>query len=120
MAKKVNKKKENNEIIIDTTLIDKSNIAITAPDKINDGWLKVDENVSMSTLYVKPKIYNISEISILELIAMEKACALICKRHETAARIDSENSSKFKEYKEYYEKIFSELENRVSNLCNTN
>lgn len=60
---------------------------------------------------------ELSGLNISDLYFLEKACALVCKRYETLARIDVSNNKKFKEYNLYYEKIFSEIEQRVLNYC---
>lgn len=61
------------------------------------------------------KIY-LNEISITDLIAYEKACALVCKKYEISARINEINDDKFKQYNNYYNIIFKEIENRIIKL----
>lgn len=84
--------------------------------------VKLEENfdesciIKTSTILTEIK-QDICNISLIELVHLENACALICKKYEMAARIDRENNDKFKEYKTYYQKIFEELERRVANLC---
>jgi hypothetical protein len=61
------------------------------------------------------KIY-LNEISITDLIAYEKACALVCKKYEISARINETNDDKFKQYNNCYNIIFKEIENRIIKL----
>ena len=101
-----------------------SNVATSAEPFIIDGttYLPVRALAEALGLAVEwdatTNTVKLSNISIIELIALEKACALLCKRFETIARLDSTNNAKFKEYQMYYEKIFSELESRVNIICN--
>lgn len=76
------------------------------------------KDVDVSFVSLRPNGTNISELNITELIALEKACALVCKRFETIAQLDFTNNNKFKEYQHYYELIFNELEKRVAESCN--
>ena len=78
----------------------------------------VAEDIDVSFVSLRPNGTNISELNITELIALEKACALVCKRFETIAQLDFTNNNKFKEYQHYYELIFNELEKRVAESCN--
>ena len=101
MAKQMNKK--NEEIKIETN-IDNTNAIV--PNK--EEQIKISNN----------NIDELKNININDLISYEKACALICKRYESAARIEYKDyKDKFNKYKMYYEKIFSEIENRVNELC---
>lgn len=101
MAKQINKKKE--EIKIETNI---DNTNAIAPNK--EEQIKVSNN----------NTDDLKNISINDLISYEKACALICKRYESAARIEYKDyKDKFNKYKMYYEKIFSEIENRVDEFC---
>ena len=109
MAKKSTNKKK--ELVSNESAFNEADLVVT-------GELKCD---TIEIGVIKTDMFNkscISNINIMELIALEKACSLLCKRYETMARIDSGNNSKFKEFKKYYEMIFSELENRVYNSCN--
>lgn len=76
------------------------------------------KDVDVSFVSLRPNGTNISELNITELISLEKACALVCKRFETIAQLDFTNNNKFKEYQHYYELIFNELEKRVAESCN--
>ena len=101
MAKQMNKK--NEEIKIETNI---DNTNAIAPNK--EEQIKVSNN----------NTDDLKNISINDLISYEKACALICKRYESAARIEYKDyKDKFNKYKMYYEKIFSEIENRVNEFC---
>lgn len=101
MAKQINKK--NEEIKIETNI---DNTNAIAPNK--------EEQIKVS----KNNTDDLKNISINDLISYEKACALICKRYESAARIEYKDyKDKFNKYKMYYEKIFSEIENRVNEFC---
>lgn len=57
-------------------------------------------------------------LTIQDLMWTEKACALICRKYETTARIDYENNKKLTEFSRYYKMIMDELEKRVINVCN--
>lgn len=101
MAKQMNKK--NEEIKLETNI---DNTNAIAPNK--EEQIKVSNN----------NTDDLKNISINDLISYEKACALICKRYESAARIEYKDyKDKFNKYKIYYEKIFSEIENRINNIC---
>jgi hypothetical protein len=113
---KVNDNEQN--VDINNNDIDITDNEFIITDNIKDGSkLCIDEKYvelgNISTI----KGYGIHCMSLFDLIQLEKACALLCKRFETSARIDRENNEKFKEYKGYYEQIFAELENRVSEVC---
>ena len=113
MSKKVNKKTEEVKNVTLSNEEKSSNDAVHSVELTNDlcDIKKLQNCDSANTV-------KLSNISIIELIALEKACALLCKRFETIARLDSTNNAKFKEYQMYYEKIFSELESRVNIICN--
>lgn len=101
MAKQMNKK--NEEIKIETNI---DNTNAIAPNK--EEQIKVSNN----------NTDDLKNVNIVDLISYEKACALICKRYESAAHIEYKDyKDKFNKYKMYYEKIFSEIENRVNELC---
>ena len=91
---------------------------LTAP-KIDDNTTEgiVKNAVLLTEKYFVNQSNKISNISLIDLISLERACALICKRYETTAKLDMVNNNKFKEYKAYYENIFCELEQRVINAC---
>lgn len=73
----------------------------------------IKENIVLSELKKK----ELSGVDISDLFFLEKICALICKRYETSARINNSNNEKFKEFKFYYDRIFSELERRILDIC---
>ena len=99
--------------------IDENNKTQIPNDKIKETFssysIDCDEKIEVSKIMTKTE--NVSNISIIELLSLENACALICKKYEMAARIDRENNEKFKEYSGYYQIIFEELEKRVFNFC---
>ena len=55
----------------------------------------------------------IKTCSLSEILDYEKACALVCKKYETSARIDNTDNFKFNRFKECYHYIFDEIERRV-------
>lgn len=59
----------------------------------------------------------IETLKIDELMWLEKACALICKKYETTARLDGQNNRKLSEFTVYYNTIINEMETRVKTLC---
>ncbi len=102
MAKQTNKKNEENKL--DKHISDNTNTITVNNDEKNEE-LKSDTD-------------NLKNVNIVDLISYEKACALICKRYESAAHIEYRDyKDKFNKYKMYYEKIFSEIENRVNEFC---
>ena len=102
MAKQTNKK--NEEIKLNTHISDNTNTITVNNDEKNEE--------------IKLDIDTLKNVNIADLISYEKACALICKRYESAARIEYKDyKDKFNKYKMYYEKIFSEIENRVNEFC---
>lgn len=60
---------------------------------------------------------RLSSLSIVELMSLQQACALVCKRFETIAQLDSNNNARFKEYQRYYEMIFLEIKERIAGYC---
>jgi uncharacterized protein (DUF4415 family) len=77
---------------------------------------KTNEELVTNPEYKKVECKDITTIDICDLIALEKACAIVCRKYETAARIDRDNMDKFREYGDYYQSIFHELERRVINI----
>ena len=87
-------------------------------DFMKNSNLCVDEQyIKEYTLQTGKEYVGLNNMGLFDLLQLEKACALICKRFETSARLDKEYNDKFNEYKGYYGKIFAELENRVSKIC---
>ena len=98
----------------------KTDIVITADENLmknhmNEIITTIDDNDSISIPFVHEN--SISNASITDLIAYEKACALICKKYEITFRLNDSDNTKFRKYQSCYEKIFSELEKRVENIC---
>lgn len=125
MAKK-NKKntKEITELTVDIKNPDSSvNFIRVEENNLNTTTITNDNNIS--TIYEEYDINKVTFITkkplelldIQSLVALEKACSLLCKRFETTAQLDPKNNAKFKEFKNYYEMIFSELEKRVLYYC---
>lgn len=55
--------------------------------------------------------------SIDTLMNYERACAVVCKKYETMARLDGGSNSMFKKFSAYYTEILAELEKRVEVAC---
>lgn len=83
----------------------------------------VNDNTSSANISVinEKTILNeegrLSSLSIVELMSLQQACALVCKRFETIAQLDPSNNSRFKEYQRYYEMIFLEIKERIAGYC---
>lgn len=113
MAKKgQTTKKEKNAISVDTNA--------SFPDLKQDleviGELKATVPVYsgvITTIKRKP----IETMTLEDVIYLEKACSLICKKYETTARLDMENNRKLTEFTSYYRTITDELETRVKQSC---
>ena len=122
MAKKSNKttKTNGNEHIVESV---NSNITSTDTNQdinpndyqFNSTFTETRCEISYVSLQANSK--PLSEMNIMELISLETACNLLCRRFETVAQLDYNNNFKFKEYQRYYEMIFSELERRVVESC---
>jgi hypothetical protein len=104
MAKKNNKTKN---------VVETAEVTTQVTPTPTETSLNNTPNVEIPTI-TKP---NIKSLNVVELIALEKACALLCKRYETMARLDIFDNFKFKEYQRYYETIFEELAIRVAEVC---
>lgn len=113
MAKKgQTTKKEKNTISVDTNA--------SFPDQKQVfgviGELRTTEPVYsgvVTTIKRKP----IETMTLEDVIYLEKACSLICKKYETTARLDMENNRKLTEFTSYYRTIIDELETRVKRSC---
>ena len=85
---------------------------------ISDNTNTITVNNDEKNEELKSDTDNLKNVNIADLISYEKACALICKKYESAAHIEYKNYKDiFNKYKMYYEKIFSEIENRVNEFC---
>ena len=125
MAKK--NKKNITELTVDIKNPDSSvNFIRVEENNLNTTTITNDNNIS--TTYVTNEEYDINKVTFItrkplelldiqSLVALEKACSLLCKRFETTAQLDPKNNAKFKEFKNYYEMIFSELEKRILYYC---
>lgn len=102
------------ELVVTSEVIE----TVSNDDNIQNYDVTTTKDIDVSFVSLRPNGANISELNITELIALEKACALVCKRFETIAQLDFTNNNKFKEYQHYYELIFNELEKRVAESCN--
>ena len=120
MAKKgQTTKKEKNAVSIDTNAIS-ADINTSFPDQKQDlgviGELRTIVPASsgvITTIKRKP----IETMTLEDVIYLEKACSLICKKYETTARLDMENNRKLTEFTSYYRTITDELETRVKQPC---
>lgn len=120
MAKKgQTTKKEKNAVSIDTNAIS-ADIYTSFPDQKQDsiviGELRTIVPASsgvITTIKRKP----IETMTLEDVIYLEKACSLICKKYETTARLDMENNRKLTEFTSYYRTITDELETRVKQSC---
>lgn len=102
---------------------------IEANSNLSTGVIRTEENnLSTTTTTTTSTEYDINKVTfntrnplelldVESLVALEKACSLLCKRFETTAQLDPKNNAKFKEFKNYYEMIFSELEKKVLYYC---
>lgn len=104
MSKKVNKSKAKEIINEGTNTVPSINADIKYENNTNE----------FVSIPVSSLTEDAEELEML--LNLEKACALVCKHHETIARIDSTNSEKFKEYKRYYEIIFSKISDKISQM----
>lgn len=123
MAKKTSKKEKNEIELTDKSVTSISNENVTLSNNVVSDTIKEKEKTASNgreyEKNLKEKdVHTLNSVSIEELISYEKACALICRRYESAARIDyMDHRDKFNKYKKCYEEIFSELEYRIDNLC---
>ena len=113
MAKKgQTTKKEKNVVSVSTNA--------SFPDQEQKNFV-VGELVSTEPVYsgvittIKRK--PIETMTFEDVIYLEKACSLICKKYETTARLDMENNRKLTEFTSYYRTIIDELETRVKQSC---
>lgn len=75
-----------------------------------------EEDITVCTIQtIKHK--PIETMNIEELMWLEKACALICRKYETTARIDFVNNHKLTEFSNYYKEILKQLEKCITNAC---
>lgn len=120
MAKKNTKNsKPVQEDMPESAVTPEVNETVSNDINTHDYDVTATKDIDVSFVSLRPNGTNISELNITELIALEKACALVCKRFETIAQLDFTNNNKFKEYQHYYELIFNELEKRVAESCNS-
>lgn len=101
---------EENDVIVGTNLTE-MNLDGSCDNN------KCETNDVFTYVKLKPTTHGLSELNVMELVALEEACTLLCKRYETIAQLDYTNNFKFKEYQRYYEMIFAELEKRVAESC---
>lgn len=93
-----------------------NNLSTTATD-LTYSDVEAESKEVFTYVKLKSTTHSLSDVNIMELLALEQACALLCKRYETTAQLDFNNNAKFKEFKAYYEMIFNELESRVEKVC---
>lgn len=112
----IQKNEQSNDLKCDDT--SEEYVIKVTEDFMKNSKLCIDEQyIKEYTLLTGKEYEGLNNMGLFDLIQLEKACALLCKRFETSARLDKENNDKFNEYKGYYGKIFAELENRVSKIC---
>lgn len=128
MAKKTNKIEENSE---NTTLVKEVkasstnenvstsvNTEISSEELMKDTKLWVDkEDVSQMTILSKP---TLKSISLFDLLTLEKASGLICKRYENTVKMyDGTINAKggeyarFKTYLDIHTNVLNEIEKRI-------
>lgn len=128
MAKKTNKIEENSE---NTTLVKEvkasstnENVSTSVNTEIPSEELMKDtklwvtkEDVSQMTILNKPRIET---ISLFELLTLEKASGLICKRYENTVKMyDGTINAKggeyarFKTYLDIHTNVLNEIEKRI-------
>ena len=66
------------------------------------------------------RIESESLVGIEDLIAYERACALVCARYEVKARLSGEDNEKFRRFSDYHQEIMNELERRVAQAVELN
>lgn len=118
MAKKTNTPKKNKDTVVipDGTQEQEANTGISV--EVTKGELIADiGEVVVSKIAPQPSKRFIESMSVMELVWLEKACATICKKYETTARLDLENNKKLSEFSGYYKSILDELEDRVRKVC---
>lgn len=115
MAKKApaKTKKIEETQVINETITDK----LTYAGTITDGSFLSEKDMAKVT--VVPSQVSIDTVDIDKLVAYEKACATVCKRYETRARLDGENNAMFQKFSQYYLDIVKEMEKRVEQACTT-
>lgn len=118
--------KPNNDVKLEIMNAHVENVALKATPNDNElglnreSFIKDVKEIFENGIDVKltNSIKSLEDLNILELISLERICSIVCKRYETSARLDVINNNKFKEFKTYYDSIFSEMENRIINICN--
>lgn len=106
-----------------TTKKEKNSLSVSTNASFPDQEQKfvVAELVSTEPVYsgvittIKRK--PIETMTLEDVIYLEKACSLICKKYETTARLDMENNRKLTEFTSYYRAIIDELKTRVKQSC---
>jgi hypothetical protein len=87
-------------------------------EEFTGGELLVDiKTIEVAKLAPAPAKTFIENMSVMELVWLEKACATVCKKYETTARLDLENNKKLTEFSKYYKNILNVLEDRVREVC---
>lgn len=115
MAKKGQTKKNKQEDAVDSLRIEsieQNNVDTninTTPQVINNRDTQIPVQNTNARL--------IEYASNSELLDIERACAMVCKRYETMARLDGGSNSMFKKFSAYYTEILAELEKRVESAC---
>ena len=63
------------------------------------------------------KRHTLTTLNIEELVAMERACSIVCGRYEVKARLSGEDNAKFTEFLKYHGMIVGEMEKSVAEVC---
>lgn len=103
-----------------TTVQNSEVIENTIPTTVINGSTVISNSISghTDTSDICTKVTKmIEETGIENLMWLEKACALVCKRYETMSRLDGSSNTKFKLFSSYYADILNELEKRVEYAC---
>lgn len=120
MVKKNNTPKKNKDTVVIPDGAQGVNTDLTQPvsQEFTGGELLVDiKTVEVAKLAPAPAKTFIENMSLMELVWLEKACATVCKKYETTARLDLENNKKLTEFSKYYKNILNVLEDRVREVC---
>ena len=128
MAKKTTKKDimENVEITNNNVLNEKelkTELYQRPVDKVNPNFLQAENNNDY--MEVGSSCKTLQNISVTELISLEKACRDICNKYESGARLYfstgeksfENNNELFNEFRNYHDIIFNELKERVLYFC---
>jgi hypothetical protein len=101
----------------------KQNVKVKKNDKnilMSDGISNSDNLDEKITVETKEESISLDtklvDKSLQDLVFLEKACFLICKKYEISAKINNDDLGKFKRFQSYYELISSAIEEKIINL----